>query len=428
MPTVELPDEPMLRHPVVFQTQPLDILNHRDAVAVPPGSTCVYPEGDLEWLTPSRIAPFEAFTDRGTRFASVGPSPGNAGCLVLGMETRIMPRYPLTDDRCPVITLGQELRRLGWEEKEQLVVHTDVEPSAFDSRGGVSSRWCRRVLITALVRGLSLSSNRIPSNQPMAYYRCLLDGLAVEPGMGNQHYLQICNANRKRVRAPLVPVEDGDDDPPVLEDGDDEMVLADDDAPASPKKLSRGGRGRGGRGGRGDGRGRGRGGVPVGPPPLPPGVDVPPIVERPPSPIAIPPPNADSDEELLADREDDIPGPRRGLDRPPLDFKDGLDGARIAYDNYVHPKSGKEYKNYIISCDGRGHGNCYKTRGALPAAIRRHGDLEPLAFLHSWRPCVWPSRPGVPTHRRENPSQAEVGAYFAAREAELRVVYARIHG
>ena len=419
MPTVLLPDAVMMREPVALEVRFLDAWQHEGIAPLALGSHLVYPEGDFEWLAPSRIAPFQFLQYNLTRFAKRLPSPEHPGCLVLSEGHVAGPRYPLEDERCPVLTIGWYLtQHVGWTSVAQRVIHESDAIATFDCRGGCSKRWYYRLLMQRLGASLPLSSGRIPSAQPQLYYRCLLDGIAAEPDMGQQHYWSLCNVGRKRKALPPIALPDPEDRPlPPIEGGG--PVFADFDPPAPPAPP-RGRGGRGGRGGRARGRGRGVEPLPL-PPPLPP----PP--EDPPAPLPPLPPVGDAP--LLASDSDAEPEPaakRRRKKDELAPWYDGLEGARVQYDEPV--VKGVVYRNYTITCLAcRGHDECYKTKGALPSTTKADGVLEPLAFLHAWRHCPWPTPRASPTHRRENPTAADVGRYVEEHRAELQAVYDKIH-
>ena len=380
----------------------------------------MHQEGDLEWLAPSRIAPFQFVQNQMRSYHVVAPSTEHRGCLVLREPHVAGPRYPLEDARCPVLTLEWYLTtQIGWLSVAHRVSHDSAAIAEFDTRGGVSRRWYLRLLLTKLADSLPLSGGRIPSAEPMAYYRCLLDGIAVLPGLGNAHYVALCNAGRRKAKKDILPLSDieREPDPPPLDDG---PVFADFDPPVTDAP-SRGHGGRGGRG-RGQGRGRGRGRAdPAAPPPVP----------LPPAPPPLPPapPPDPVEEPVFASQPDPVDEPRprkRKRDVPPPEFE-GLDGATVTYDGEAEIK-GEPYRNYWITCPPeRGHPpGCMKTKG-ITAANTRMGELEPLAFLHAWRSCPFPSKPGVPTHRRENPTPSDVKRYLEEHNDELRALYDRIH-
>ena len=94
-------------------------------------------------------------------------------------------------------------------------------------------------------------------------------------------------------------------------------------------------------------------------------------------------------------------------------------GMDAVFDPCVTP-AGVYTPNFVMMCPNGEHGgSCHKRRGCTAAFEAVHGVSEPLAFLHAWSRIHWPSRPGVPSHARENPSKDEVARVVAEHAAEL---------
>ena len=104
------------------------------------------------------------------------------------------------------------------------------------------------------------------------------------------------------------------------------------------------------------------------------------------------------------------------------DYAPAIGGGFCFYEAYVGGSSSNSYDNWIMTCPR--HEHCQKTRGVGAFSTRRHGELEPLAFLHAWRDMDVP--PGR-THRRCTPTQVaidhQMGEHmmaFAELNAEFR--------
>ena len=117
-----------------------------------------------------------------------------------------------------------------------------------------------------------------------------------------------------------------------------------------------------------------------------------------------------------------------GEPRPPpaaarADFRfDGI-GYRLRYDpDYVAPGGVEFSANWQIKCNNPLRKNCVKKRRVSARSTKDRGDIEPLAFLHSWAEMDAP--PGT-RHFLVNPNQDVVIAYTAAYGDELRDVLAR---
>ena len=169
-------------------------------------------------------------------------------------------------------------------------------------------------------------------------------------------------------------------------------------------------------GGRGSGTGTGgrAEGAPP-PPPLPAPAPLPPPPN--PEPVADP-----VEEEFFCD--DGRAGPstmrtRRRDDRGA--WTDSIDGVKILFDPCVTP-AGKHEPHFLLQCNKHG---CVKRRGCTEAHERRHGVIEPLAWLHAWHEVEWPTKPSIMSHVGEPPTNDSVDRIVEARRAELEDVCRR---
>ena len=93
-------------------------------------------------------------------------------------------------------------------------------------------------------------------------------------------------------------------------------------------------------------------------------------------------------------------------------------------DPYSTP-AGLDGTNWILLCPVHGD-PCRKTRKVCEAHSRRHGEIEPLAYVHAWIPCAVPAdAPPKATHQGQFPTQEMVDAFAMAHRAELEVVVAQ---
>ena len=90
------------------------------------------------------------------------------------------------------------------------VTHTIAECGSLDGREAVAMK-AYYIVVLDIVRFLPLSSSSIPSNQPIGYYRLLLEGRNVEPGLGAIEY-------RRLLRGGNI------EDPPPIEGGDEVSI------------------------------------------------------------------------------------------------------------------------------------------------------------------------------------------------------------
>ena len=157
----------------------------------------VFPDSDPEWVQPSRLANWDALSKACRVWPTFVPMEDRPHVLVLSNSDRAGPIWPIEDDRCPALTLGIELTSRGWVPEHRLVEHRNVEDRAYDSRRCTRMRWYYRVLLTDLARCLELAGGRVPPQEPMNFYRCLLAGIAAAPGLSAVMYTSLFNiANR----------------------------------------------------------------------------------------------------------------------------------------------------------------------------------------------------------------------------------------
>ena len=153
-------------------------------------------------------------------------------------------------------------------------------------------------------------------------------------------------------------------------------------------------------------------------------------VDTDPPPVICPPPpevKMDVDDEDMyvppVPTPNPEPCPKRRPRRPRQDFHAALDGAEIKYDIWTN-KQGVAHPNWIIACPF--HHPCIKSRKDIPAHRAVHGELECLAYLHAWLPIPIDTTKANATHRQEDPSPAQVAAYFEAHRDELQALRDRL--
>jgi hypothetical protein len=343
--------------------------------------------------------------------------------MVLSESTPVIPRMAITDESYPVVSLAYKLERRGWKHCKHHVVHSTVAIGDFDARGGTRLRWYYRLLYFKLAEALPLSGKRVPSQEVQLYYRCLMEGVAAEPGLAHKDYLLLFNEGREGRKKELLPLVDTGEEElsPVADDDEDQPVFAGSDEEPAPKRA-RGGRGRIGAGrGRGDGgRGRGRGGDGGDPAPLP----LPPV--PPPVPPPIPPPGVP----VVEEEEEDAPVfagvDHRPAAKPPssgLVFISAFLGAEVAYRRYPKPGTADIYANFTMRCALPGCvKDCHKVKGITKQGTKAYGPVEPLARLYAWRTHPWVLRPRVPNHRCEEAGEATVRAMVENHGEDLKAL------
>jgi len=410
-------DDPLKVASLVLQVRMLDKWD-------PPGRDAdglqVMHEGDDEWMPPWRLGTFEELSEHLSIYRRVDPSPDEAGVLVLSDCRAARSPYALTDMRSPTLSLVRQLKKDGWVPFMGHVRHgalpiEDGHMLPFDSREAVRMKAYYMCLLD-LARVLPLAGGTVPSQEGVAFYKCLLRGDRCVPGQSAKQYTLQWNRGRLANAEELLALPPPEPPKPLTGGEDFEVRPVGWVEPETRKSGGRGpirgGRGRGGTPGRG---GAGRGG-PAGrgtPVPLP---------GLPPPTITDPPPPA-QDEDFEADAVvAPAPAPARIL-RPEDErgvWQDGLHGATIMFDIYSNKKTGKKEPNWKLKC--RYHEGCVKRRGAIPRWEARHGIIEPVAFLHCWEVMETPSSDKVKSHVHDEPEMDAVDEYVLGHAAELRAL------
>jgi len=418
--------------PVLISGVSLGVVICRHWVApnidLPNGARLVFPEGPVEWVAPARIANFSFWFSTLTLWKRCCARSDAPGCLMLTEAEDALPRYPLTDERCPVLTIIKAMQAKGWLPIQGHVLHKDLSVT-YDGREAVRMRWYYTLLLFALRSSLPLASGEIPSQEPGSFYRLLLKGIATQAGLGDKHYMAILNKNRaSRGKEPLpldmeelcgpIPLP-----PPPTEQGDVIMSLSP-DRPKRPK-VTRGGHGPIGSGAAGssDPPPVGTRSLPLPGPGEPPrcpgrGNESPPVVADPPPVAPLPPPAPPPAEDEICGVP---PSPPDAFPRAPREYGgwyDGLDGSRVKFRKYPVPREDKTYINFHITCT---HKACKtaKTKGTTAKEPTKQMYVDLLCFLHAWRAHHPPNMPGTASGARWNPQDDHVRAYMEANRAAL---------
>lgn len=430
MHTYTSADDPALIHTLSFEIQKLK----REVIPANPGGSVVTlenlvvsEEDDTQWMSARSLADFDALAYRMFTWKTVEPSDDQAGVMVLSEATRAKPMAPLMDPSCPTLLVYIALKQLKWTPVHHKVVHTlaDLAPGAFDGRLEARKRFYFQVLL-ALPRCAPLTS-AIPSTAVQKFFKLLLLGVRVEPGLPDTHYAALMDARAGKNKA--MPIEDIPAPPSprrALRYDDDDGIMVDVVPPEPKRHRGGGGEGRAPLPGRvphglqitsapGGASGSGGGGGPPGPGAPPPGPPLPPPPPEPAQPE--PAPLEDDDDGIMGQVE---PARRpRGSTVDTEGFYPGIGDAWIKFETWTNT-AGAPYPNWIIRCDGRGHGRCIKSRKNIPAHMRNHGRIEPPAYLHAWLDME-PPNAGA-THRSVNPSDRVVADYVAQHRSELEAL------
>jgi len=403
------------------------------AAAEVPGDSRVhvYGVGDPVWLRPSEISDFQGFYKFLWKW-DAGPSEHDC-CLALTNKRRALCHLPLQDRNCPVMTICNELRHRGWVGIEEHQTHTALAPKVFDAMPAMKMRSYYQVLLR-LLECLPLTS-ALPSRECVMFYKLLLAGVTVEPGLPNKEYLRL--AKQVDLKKPGLAILDGEEEHPAepVDDGLDGIVSVSHKA-APPKAKPRA------KGASSSGVGRpvakkaaGPGTVDPVPIELPPPVMPPPLPPPPPAPPKpggpAPPPPAPVERDGLEGivsaprrpEHDPAPGPPRP--REPGIWFDGLPGTSVSFKPYNPPdRKAKPYVEWKIKCARPGcAAGCMKKRSVTPGHTALFGEIEPLAYLNAW--LGTPAKENK-THQATNPSDASVAAVAQAHGEAIRHVIAQV--
>ena len=369
-----------------------------------------------EWTRPWSIADFEAFNKTLRVWQRSEPSTTLVACTQLSEPERARIRFPVLDDRCPVLAIVQHLKNHGWSAIQGAITHTTNEVGAFDATEALRQK--RYLQTVCKIDHCMPLTSAIPSRQVIHFYDCLLRGIAVEPNLPNAHYAMVLNSQRLREgRTPKVlPIADGN----VLPDDDDDGIIGAIRHVAEPKpkmapvqsvRASRVQRAK----------------VKPAPTPVcpPPSIDPVPVCggneplgggDAPPPPV---PPVQDDDDGFAA------PSSSSRRDRSATGILGkttcpGLTpGTEITFQDYTVP-GGSNYPNFIMTCAQCAPIACKRTHGDLDKFRATCGEIEPLAWLHCWERL--PLRPGK-KHNLMTPPHSDVVVYAEAHRDDLTRLY-----
>jgi len=421
MPTVETPQDKSITATMALEVQWQQEVPAQ--VGETPGIIVVEPVGNPVWVLPTEIAPFKVMANRLMEYKVAVASDALEGAVVLSEPTLARWHGDVMDPKCPCLTVIFYLKNRGWRPVDRAVIHDSTDIGEMDGAEAIKFRSYFQCLVV-VDRVMPLTS-RLPSREPVPYYRLLLSGTAAEPGWPAKDLQLILNGvlRKRGKKTELLPIE-GREAESLDPDG---IICPGPELPAEPAPPKKSG---------GPKRQRlddpvaqerdpvplapsgGGGGGPPGAHGEPPGVV--------PDPLPVPAPIGD-------DPDGFMPGPELPAEPPAKKqkiegvFSDGLDGAKIMYKLYPDPHNvEKTYPNYTLQCPRPGCKGCTKVKGETPGNTKRHGVLEPIAYLHAWIPCR--DAKGVKTHRNCDPTPEEVDAYVARNRDRLQELYERLRG
>lgn len=203
MPTIE-----SYADPVVIKQMALNIVESsiKPDVVVGEGSVLVYEDSPPRWIPWQELGPWTDVRRTLTRFREAKGVLDHPGCLVLSDAELARPVHPVTDFRCPTLTILKELRRRGWTASSSRVVHDVVNVGRMDGREAIRMK-AYYIVLLQLEQCLPLTTN-IPSDEVILFYKLLLAGKQVEPGLSARDYLAI----QRGEPVPFPEIPDVDDE------------------------------------------------------------------------------------------------------------------------------------------------------------------------------------------------------------------------
>ena len=377
--------------PTVFSDE-LVVNRSRLAVNVQPftfhasasnGGALVFAGEDPHWLDYSTLGTFSDLNHCLQRYQVVVGSDEAQNCLELSSPVKAEPEMALTDSRIPIQCLVRELLKQGWSGALRLVRLTKDDIAngerVFDYREFPRKKFYLMCCVD--IKGIAPLTTIFRSDQPVAYYKLLLKGNAVEPGLGHKKYMSMLR-DAEPQDLPAVA-----DDPPAG-DGDTFCALGyESSAPVSKPKPAQ-------------------------------DVDeflfLPPPPEPPETPAAsLARSSGDGsgqgvpgDDGAAAQQGEDarhsVPASSSKRRKVGRKFTDALNGGEVVFKDYSGQAGGKQYPNFIFKCPH--HADCQRTRGAVGRNIARYGRIEALVFLHAWRDVA------VPAGTKHNANDPDPGA------------------
>ena len=442
MPTIDSHREVSVTSRLALSVQEV---SQKPDVVVAEGCVLVFPDGEAQWRDWRDLGPFASVRESLLHFRRAEGFDSHPGCILLIDPERAVPTHAVTDMKCPALTMLAELYRRGWRTVYDTVQHVNTTIGLMDAREAVRCK-AYYVVLMKIDECMPLTS-RIPSDQPIAFYNLLLQGRAVEPGLGNKTYLAICRDKPLPTPAPLEDDDDidfsgqprrrvsmlGDGEPGSEEhprgSGGSRAGAAAPKAPLGPSVASPG---------HGSGASSSSHTFVVAPA-LPPGkaravakakVGAPAKAKTPKAakakaasasvdPTASPPPEIDfagPAGDAAHGGAPPVPVVERTV-RTPKKFVNAIGLGRVNFMEYPDKHTGKIYANWTFVCPH--HHNCQRVMGTGRKNTTPHGALQPLAYLHVWRDTP----PDDRTHRLTPADDRAVTTFFNDHEAELTAIW-----
>ena len=206
MPTVETHEDPVVIRKLALHVQEVSVLPGPEREE---GSIVVYTDANPRWISYEDLGPWNSVMNSLSLYRDAQGLQDHPGCLRLSDCQVVRPIHPLTDLKCPCLCMLTELYRRGWNPVRRKATHDSIVIGAMDGREAVKMKSYYIVLLE-LENALPFAEGgSIPSDQPIAYYRCLTEEHHVPPGLGAPAYRRIL---RGEPPDPLPALEDDEEE------------------------------------------------------------------------------------------------------------------------------------------------------------------------------------------------------------------------
>ena len=364
------------------------------------GRVSAFHDSDPEWVSAVDLAPWDVMSsDRLRRWRR--EASDTFGCVDPFEPVSAIPTLALTDEQCPSFLVLKDLCRNGWNPKMQAVEHTNDALACLDMDGRrPSHRKPYYQVLLDLPRYLTLCPV-IRSDQPLLFYKLLMAGQAVVPGLKHKEYQnQLKLLNGEPVPLPLA---DGPFPVAIADVSDDDICVSGGAVPKRAKAAA-------------------KKALPHGAVPLP----ILDAVEVPHHDCSDSADHSDgcsshSSTSCQATSSDESASGASSIciggkpPRPRAVWKNLLGGVRLKFEHYEQVEGKKQkYDRYILKCCC--HGSCFKKRSVSVKTCDRHGPGEPIAYLLAW--SVLDAVADEP-HNSMNPTREQVDAFICENPSFL---------
>ena len=185
MPTNETRADVSQRARLAVCVQEMEVKPGTDAG----GQAAVYSNSNALWKAWKDLGPFASVRSSLTRYQLAVGIEDYPGCILVSNPLAAIPDFSPTDFKCPTLTILDELTNRGWVPIRNRVDHTELVVGQYQGTEAIRMK-AYLITLLQLEQCLPLTSH-IPSDEPIAFYKLLLNGVLTELGLGNRAYLAI---------------------------------------------------------------------------------------------------------------------------------------------------------------------------------------------------------------------------------------------